>query len=47
MRARRDGDYRCDHRSRWGTEPADVLDYCHGSNCNLVGPTALRWTLSK
>jgi len=34
--------------SRWGTEPADVLDYCHGSNCNLVdGPTPLRWTLSK
>jgi len=34
--------------SRWGTQPADVLDYRHGSNCNLVdGSTALRWTLSK
>jgi len=26
----------------------DVLDYRHGSNCNLAdGSTALRWTLSK
>jgi len=27
--------------SRWGTQPADVLDYRHGSNCNLAdGSTA-------
>jgi len=48
MNARRDGDYRCDHRSRWGTQPADVLDYRHGSNCNLAdGSTAFALDTSK